>query len=163
MRSLIARFACVSVVVALSGCANAYLDAKQNTAPGGAQEQQLIAANQRLAVAQSKNQSLQDQKLQREREIDRNSRRISALEASVKKQESQLAAALRARKVSQGQHDQLKRELDSLKAGAQQADLDNQGSAFSKKGVDPQKEAQLKALEKRKKELDATLAKLAGG
>ncbi|MFC3337608.1 hypothetical protein [Paracandidimonas soli] len=82
--------------------------------------------------------------------------------SSLKTQEAQLAAALRARKVSKSQHDQLKRELDSLKAGTQQADLDNQGSAFSKKGVDPQKEAQLKALERRKKELEDTLAKLAG-
>lgn len=162
MFPFVTRFASISLVLLLAGCANAYLDAKRNTAPGGAQEQQLIAANQRLAVAQDRNQSLQDQKMQRDREIERNSRRISALESSLKTQEAQLAAALRARKVSKGQHDQLKRELDSLKAGTQQADLDNQGSAFSKKGVDPQKEAQLKALERRKKELEDTLAKLAG-
>ena len=162
MRSFTVRLTCLSLVAMLSGCANAYLDAKRNIAPGGALDNELREANYQLASAKARNDSLQDQKMAREREIERNNRRINALSASVKKQESELTAALNARKVSKGQYDQLKRELDSLKAGTQQADMDNQSSAFSKKSVDPQKEAQLKALEKRKQELEATLAKLAG-
>ncbi|WP_127998884.1 hypothetical protein [Piscinibacter defluvii] len=147
----------------LSGCAaNTYLDAKRNTAAGGQQERDIAAAKTDLATAQAQNTSLQDQKLQREREIERNNKRIRALESDLKKQDAALASALKAKQVSQARYNELKKEMDAVKAETQSVDLQNKGDAFAAPDAkaDAAKEARLKELERRKKELEAALAGL---
>ena len=152
-----------ALALLLSGCAaNTYLDAKRNTAAGGQQERDIATAKADLASAQAQNTSLQDQKLQREREIERNNRRIRALEADLKKQDAALASALKSRKVSQARYNELKKEMDAVKAETQSVDLQNKGDAFAAPDAkaDAAKEARLKELERRKKELEAALAGL---
>ncbi len=147
----------------LSGCAaNTYLDAKRNTAAGGQQERDIAAAKTDLATAQAQNTSLQDQKLQREREIERNNKRIRALESDLKKQDAALAGALKAKQVSQARYNELKKEMDAVKAETQSVDLQNKGDALATPDpkADAAKEARLKELERRKKELEAALAGL---
>lgn len=150
----------------LSGCAaNTYLDAKRNTAPGGQQERDIAAAKTELATAQQQNVSLSDQKLQREREIERNNKRIRAMEVDLRKQDAALASALKSKKVTQARYNELKREMDAVKAEMQSVDLQNKGDAFATPDAkaDAAKEARLKDLERRKKDLETALAALAKG
>jgi hypothetical protein len=150
----------------LSGCAaNTYLDAKRNTAPGGQQERDIAAAKTELATAQQQNVSLSDQKLQREREIERNNRRIRAMEADLRKQDAALASALKSKQVTQARYNELKKEMDAVKAEMQSVDLQNKGDAFGAPDAkaDAAKEARLKDLERRKKDLETALAALAKG
>jgi PBP1b-binding outer membrane lipoprotein LpoB len=150
----------------LSGCAaNTYLDAKRNTAPGGQQERDIAAAKTELTTAQQQNVSLSDQKLQREREIERNNKRIRAMEADLRKQDVALASALKAKQVSQTRYNELKKEMDAVKAEMQSVDLQNKGDAFGAPDAkaDAAKEARLKDLERRKKDLETALAALAKG
>lgn len=150
----------------LSGCAaNTYLDAKRNTAAGGQQERDIAAAKTELTTAQQQNVSLSDQKLQREREIERNNKRIRAMEADLRKQDVALASALKAKQVSQARYNELKKEMDAVKAEMQSVDLQNKGDAFGAPDAkaDAAKEARLKDLERRKKDLETALAALAKG
>lgn len=158
-RTLIAAGAALLV----SGCANTYLDAKRNTAPGGQQERDIAAARTDLATAKSQNVSLSDQKLQRERELERNNKRIRALETDLRAQDAVLASALKSRQLSQTRYNELKREVDSVKAEMQSVDLQNKGDAFGTPDAkaDAAKESRLKDLERRKKELESALAALA--
>lgn len=152
-----------AAVLLLSGCAaSTYLDAKRNTAAGGQQERDIATAKSDLASAQAQNTSLQDQKLQREREIERNNRRIRALESDLRKQDAALASALKSKQVSQARYNELKKEMDAVKAETQSVDLQNKGDAFAAPDAraDAAKEARLKDLERRKKELEAALAGL---
>jgi PBP1b-binding outer membrane lipoprotein LpoB len=154
------------VALLLSGCAaNTYLDAKRNTAPGGQQERDIAAARTELTTAQQQNVSLSDQKLQREREIERNNKRIRAMEADLRKQDVALASALKAKQVSQARYNELKREMDAVKAEMQSVDLQNKGDAFGTPDAkaDAAKEARLKDLERRKRDLENALAALAKG
>lgn len=152
-----------AAVLLLSGCAaNTYLDAKRNTAAGGQQERDIAAAKSDLASAQAQNTSLQDQKLQREREIERNNRRIRALESDLKKQDAALTSALKSKQVSQARYNELKKEMDAVKSETQSVDLQNKGDAMAAPDAkaDAAKEARLKDLERRKKDLEAALAGL---
>lgn len=148
----------------LSGCAT-YMDAKSAVAPGGRIDQQRSAAQGDLQAARSENVRLSDEKLQRERELERNDRRIRAMAADLRRQDQTLAAALKSRKVSQARYTDLKREMDSIRAEMQSVDLQNKGDSF--KPADPKadaaKEQRLRELERRKKELEGALAQLATG
>lgn len=147
----------------LAGCANTYLDAKRNVAPGGQQERDIAAAKTDLAAAQAQNVSLSDQKVQRDREIERNNKRIRAIEADLRKQDAALASALKSKQVSQARYNELKKEMDAVKAEMQSVDLQNKGDAFAtpNAGADAAKEAKLKDLERRKRDLETALAALA--
>ncbi|MBX3604742.1 MAG: hypothetical protein KF788_05710 [Piscinibacter sp.] len=164
--NFLARTWLAAAALLLSGCAaNTYLDAKRNTAAGGQQERDIAAARGELAAAQAQNVSLSDQKLQREREIERNNKRIRAMEADLRKQDAVLASALKAKQVSQARYNELKREMDAVKAEMQSVDLQNKGDAFGAPDpkADAAKEARLKDLERRKKDLENALAALAKG
>ena len=155
-----------AVALLLSGCAaNTYLDAKRNTAPGGQQERDIAAAKTELTTAQQQNVSLSDQKLQREREIERNNKRIRAMEADLRKQDVALASALKSKQVTQARYNELKREMNAVKTEMQSVDLQNKGDALGTPDAkaDAAKEARLKDLERRKKDLETALAALAKG
>ena len=74
-----------------------------------------------------------------------------------------LASALKSRQVSQARYNELKREMDAVKAEMQSVDLQNKGDAFAQPDpkADAAKEARLKELERRKKDLETALAALA--
>jgi len=156
--------AVVAASLLLGGCANnAYLDAKRNTAAGGQQSRDIAAAQTDLQVAKAENISLGDQKLQRQRELERNDRRIRALEGDLRKQDAALAEALKAKRLTSARHAELKREMDTIRAEMQSVDMQNKGDAFAQADpkADAAKEARLRELERRKKELEGALSQLA--
>jgi chromosome segregation ATPase len=149
----------------VGGCAaNTYLEAKANTAAGGQQSRDIQTARTSLESAQTQNVQLQDAKLQRERELDRQDKRIRALEDDLKKQDAALAGALKAKQVTQARYAEIKREMDSIRSEMQSVDMQNLGDKMSRTAdpkADAAKEARLRDLERRKKELEGTLAALA--
>jgi hypothetical protein len=154
-----------ATLVGLAGCANTYLDAKRDTAPGGQQQRDIAAANAEVASAKAQNVTLSDQKLQREREIERNDKRIRALEAELRAQDQALAAALKNKKISQARHAELKRQVETLRQDTQSADLENKGASMAAPDAkaDAAKEARLKDLERRKRDLEAALTAISKG
>jgi chromosome segregation ATPase len=147
----------------LQGC-ETYQDAKRNVAPGGQLQVDTAAAKTDLQRQQTQRTVLEDQKLQRERELERNDKRLRAMEADLAKENKALNDALAAKKVSEQRYQQLKAEMDSIRQEAQQIDLQNKGGALGAPDAkaDAAKEDRLRKLEARKKELETALAQLVG-
>jgi hypothetical protein len=160
--SLRLLFAALTLTGFASGC-ETYIDAKRNTAAGGQLERDTADARRSLAEAKRENVQLQDAKIQRDRELEENERRIRAVEADLRDQDASLAKALQARQVSKGRYDQLKRDLDAIRKETavlgQQNDSDRLSTAPDKK-ADAAKELRLRELERKKKELEAAVAAL---
>ena len=147
----------------LQGC-ETYQDAKRNVAPGGQLQVDTAAARTDLQRQQTQRTVLEDQKLQRERELERNDKRLRAMEDDLAKETKALNDALAAKKVSEQRYKQLKSEMDSIRQEMQQVDLQNKGGALGAPDAkaDAAKEDRLRKLEARKKELETALAQLAG-
>jgi chromosome segregation ATPase len=147
----------------LQGC-ETYQDAKRNVAPGGQLQVDTAAARADLQRQQTQRTVLEDQKLQRERELERNDKRLRAMEAELAKENKALNDALAAKKVSEQRYKQLKAEMDSIRQEMQQVDLQNKASALGPADpkADAAKEQRLRQLEARKKELETALAQLVG-
>jgi chromosome segregation ATPase len=147
----------------LQGC-ETYQDAKRNVAPGGQLQVDTAVARADLQSKQTQRTVLEDQKLQRERELERNDKRLRAMEADLAKENKALNDALAARKVSEQRYKQLKTEMDSIRLEVQQIDLQNKGGALGAPDpkADAAKEDRLRKLEARKKELETALAQLVG-
>jgi predicted nuclease with TOPRIM domain len=160
LHSLRLLLAATALAALASGC-ETYIDAKRNIAPGGQLERDTSEARQNLVDVKRENAELQDAKARRERELEENERRIQALESDMRQQDAALTKALQARQVTKARYDQLKRNMDSIRketaALAQQNDADRLASVSDKK-ADAAKEERLRALEKRKKELETALA-----
>jgi DNA repair exonuclease SbcCD ATPase subunit len=147
----------------LQGC-ETYQDAKRNVAPGGQLQVDTATARADLQRQQTQRTVLEDQKLQRERELERNDKRLRAMEADLAKENKALNDALAAKKVSEQRYKQLKSEMDSIRQEMQQIDLQNKGGAMGAPDAkaDAAKEDSLRKLEARKKELETALAQLVG-
>ncbi|OUM00024.1 hypothetical protein [Variovorax sp. JS1663] len=161
--------ACTLAVLAAlgTGCANnPYLESKRYTATGGQMEQEQNTASAQLASAQATNTRLQSDAARRKAEIDSNAQRIRTLEGELRSQNAQLDEALRARRISQSRHAQLKREIDAIRSEAQNVQLENEGARMSG-ASDPKAEAakreRLQQLEGRKKQLQEALSALRAG
>lgn len=163
MNMKLSTLGCLVGVVLLTGCANnAYLQAKQRTAAGGELDQQEAAAQRTLQDEQRRQADLQARQRSVDAEVARNAQRISQLQGDLRKQDAQLAAALKGRKITRAQHDQVKGQLEGLRADTQRAELENQGSALSRtSGNDAAKQAELAKLEERKRALEKTLSAIA--
>jgi hypothetical protein len=149
------------ISASIAGCT--YIDAKQNIARGGKLETETADARRTLASAKQENVQLQQTKAQRERELERNQQRIQTLETDLRQQDAALASALKSQSLTKARHDQLKRDLDAIRketaAIGQQNDSDRLSGAADAK-ADAAKEARLRDLERRKKELETALAAL---
>ena len=143
----------------LSGCGT-YMEAKQNTRAGGAIDQQKASARVDLTAAQTANIKLQDDKMQREREVERMDKRLRAAQNELDQQNKALNDALRSRQISQARHDQVKRDLDGIKAEMSNMELQNRMDAGTPANPQAQaeKEKKLAALEKRKNDLNAAMS-----
>lgn len=154
----------IGAVLLLGGCeSNPYLEAKRNTAPGGANDQSIATARTDLDSARAQNIDLGDQKGQRERELERTDKRIRAVEADLRRQDDALASALKSNRLTQARYDELKRQTDAIRAETREVDMQNRGSALGP--ADPKanarKEARLRELERRRKILEEALGTLA--
>lgn len=156
--------ALISAALLLGSCeSNPYLEAKRNTAPGGANDQAIAAARADLDSARAQNTDLGDQKVQRERELERTEKRIRAVEADLRRQDGALASALKSNRLTQARYNDLKRQTDAIRAETREVDMQNRGSALGPADpkADAAKEAHLRELERRKKVLEETLSALA--
>lgn len=147
-------------VLLIAGCA--YIEAKRDTAPGGRLDVEQTKAQRDLDEQKQRNATLSDEKLKREREIERDKKRIDAVGAELQQQNDALASALKAKRVSQERYAKLKRELDSIRAEARSAELQNKAAAVGAQDpkADAAKEAKLKDLETRQKKLESELGTL---
>jgi len=84
------------------------------------------------------------------------------VQADLQQHEQALQRALAAKKVSQSRYDELKRELDAVKAESQSVDLQLKSVAFrpADAKADAAKEQRLRDLERRKAELEKQLAQV---
>lgn len=155
------RVVLVLAVGSMSGCAT-YLDAKLDTAPGGRNDRDRAAAAKDLQEQRKLNDTLQDEKLRLDRDIQRNQRAIQAQLQSIQSLDGQLSDALNKGQVSRQQHAQLKRQLDALQSETRQLDLANKSSALAPPDpkAEAEKQAKLRELEKRKKDLEAALQQM---
>ncbi|MFZ3119615.1 MAG: hypothetical protein WA159_15010 [Variovorax sp.] len=147
-----------------AGCANnAYLESKRYTAAGGQMERDTSNANAQFASAQVANAQLQTTVARQDAEIAENARRIKTLNAELQTQHARLTAALKSKRLTQARHDQLKRELDGIRADSQSVELENDRARMAKT-QDPKaeeaKRQKLKDLETRKKQLETQLGAL---
>ncbi|MES2687310.1 MAG: hypothetical protein V4706_10840 [Pseudomonadota bacterium] len=150
-----------AMMVMLTGCGT-YMEAKENTRAGGGIDQAKAAARSDLVAAKTQNTMLQDDKIQRDRELERMGKRIQSTQAQLDKQSVALNDALRARKITQTRHDQFKRDLNGIQAEMANMDLQNKMDAGTPANPQAQseKERKLAALEKRKADLEAAMAGL---
>jgi DNA repair exonuclease SbcCD ATPase subunit len=157
----IRSFVCLFFAVLLiAGCA--YIEAKRDIAPGGRLDVEQTKAQRDLDEQKQRNATLSDEKLKREREIERDRKRISAVETELQQQDDALTGALKAKRVSQERYAKLKRELDSVRAEARSAELQNKAAAVGAQDpkADAAREAKLRDLETRKKKLESELGNL---
>lgn len=156
---VVAPGALLAALVLLGGCA-AYLGAGERTRQT---EQKTTEEKRGLETEKTRRTELEDRNLQLERENKRVNDRIAATQVELKRQDTLLAAALKDRKVSQARWRELKTELESIKAEAQNLELQAKGDAVGKPDPASQaaKEKRLKDLEERKSKLEATLQQLA--
>lgn len=157
--------AALLTALAAAGCANnPYLQSKEYTSEGGQMATDTAAAAGRLDTAQRTNVSLNQQARDQDAQIKADQARIDDLQSTLDRQQKALADALSKRKLTQARYDQLKKQVDDLRAETRAADMQNKSRAMAKPGTaaDPEQQARLRQLEKRRADLEAALAKLAG-
>ncbi|MFD2265042.1 hypothetical protein ACFSM5_19210 [Lacibacterium aquatile] len=147
--------------LAVAGCST-YMNQRADLAAGGPQ-QRVAQAQSNYNAAVATNQNLEDQRLQIERDIERNEKRISAAQADLKQTNAQLADARAKKKVSEQQYARLKSESDKLNGDLATLDLQVQNDRASGSPELAAKEARLKELERRKAELDKAIKLALGG
>lgn len=149
---------------AVSGCAavEAHSRAGEYVKAGGVGDQQKSAAQVDLQRARTDNLLLQEEKVRRERELQDTENRLRTMETEVARQEKLLADAVGARQLTQQRSAELKRELDAIRSEIRQLDLQNKSAAIGKPDpvADKAKQERLRALEARKRALEASLAQL---
>jgi len=152
---------CVLTGVLASGCGT-YMEAKSNIAPGGQLNRDIVSARTDLAVAKRQQADLRDAKLQRDREIERTEKRIHAVQTELARYDADLSSALQTQRLTRARHDDLKRQLSSIRAEV--AALELQNGSDRMQAPDPkaqaEKETRLVALEQRRRDLEASITAL---
>lgn len=111
------RAATAALALSLTGCAT-YMDARANVALGGKLDQQKSVAARDLNAAQTEHARLQALRAQQDIQLGKLDEQVLALQRDQKVQEARLAEALRMRKITKAKHDQLSKEIQSVKADA---------------------------------------------
>lgn len=146
----------------LGGCAT-YIEARDNVAPGGKLDQQRAAAARDLDAAQAQRAAMQQQRAQREAQLARMDDQLRRLQAEQKAHQQQLAQALRARRMTSAQHEQLSKELQSVKAQAEALQMKIGNVRLQPGGTAAEGGDELQAVQKRHAELSKLLAQLMSG
>ena len=150
-----------ALALVLSGCAT-YQEAGRYVAPGGKGDQEIADNKRNLERERAQNTALQDEKLQREREVKRMDDRLRAMRADLGRQDQALAALRRDRKLTEQRYSALKKEMDAVRSETQQLDLQHQGDLGAASSAETAaKQKRLQALEARKQALEASLAQVA--
>ena len=147
-----AVFALVAVLLC-SGCAT-YLEARRNTAPGGAQEVAIGQATVMLAGEAGRRAVLQDRAAEQQALLQAQSERMARLEGELADVERALDGVRAAGRVSRTRAAELQKQLAALRAAARSVEPSAAAAA------DPDRLARLAELESRKATLEAELARL---
>ena len=145
-----------ALALTLGGCAS-YLDAKAEVRDIGVRE---YAARQQLQAAQQRNQNLQDELSGLERDVDRNQRKLAALETSLDKVIQDLAAAQRGKKISEAEAAKIRAELDRLNRERSDLDFALSADRASGKTDNAAREREVADLERRKAQLEQALGRM---
>lgn len=152
-----ARFTAVLVIAGAAGGGCTYLDAKSDLRNLQAQE---AASKANLQAEQTKNQSLQDQQLQIQRDSERMEQRLKSAKDDLVKSKAQLAEAQKNNKLSKAQADNLNNQVAALNRDISSLNLNVQAGSVSGQ-EDPaevqKKEQQVRDLEKRKVDLERAI------
>ena len=151
------RLVAVLIISGAAGGGCTYLDAKSDLRNLQAQE---AAAKANLQAEQTKNQSLQDQQLQIQRDSDRMEQRLKAAKDELAKSQAQVAEAQKNNKLSKAQADNLNNQVAALNRDISSLNLNVQAGNVSGQ-EDPaevkKKEQQVRDLEKRKADLEKAI------
>ena len=152
-----ARLTAVLVIAGAAGSGCTYLDAKADLKNLQAQE---AAAKANLQAEQTKNQSLQDQQLQIQRDSERMEQRLKAAKDELAKSKAQLAEAQKNNQLSKAKADDLNNQVAALNRDISSMNLNVQAASVSGE-EDPaevkKKEQQIRDLEKRKADLEKAI------
>lgn len=119
-------------------------------------------ANAALQAAKTQNQDLQDQNLQLQREIDRNSRRIEAAQSGLDQVSAELEAARRRKAVSEAEYKRLKAQVAAADSELASVNMQLDAGRVGANVDVAAKEREIDALEKKKSELEKAVGMAAG-
>lgn len=143
----------LAAMLLCSGCAT-YLDALQNTAPGGAQAIAIGRAAATLDAEAERRAALERQATEQQALLQAQAQRLAALEAELHEVERRLEAVGTARRLGHERATRLQRQLAELRAAARSFD------AAPATPADPARLARLAELETRKATLETELTRL---
>ncbi len=151
---------------ALSGCESiaAYNQVGENNKRGGKYDRDVAEAKRRQMEESAKKSALEDEKMQKEREVERVNKRIQTQQTDSAQADADLKAALDAKRITKANYDKLKQQQGDIQrelGGIQLKAATERG-----KPADPAataaKEKQLDALKARQKTLEADMARAMG-
>lgn len=143
----------LAAVLLCSGCAT-YLEARQNTAPGGAQETAIGQAAATLSAEAGHRTALERQATEQRALLQAQTERIARLEGELAEVERALDGVRAAGRVIRTRAAELQKQLAALRAAARSVEAPAAAAA------DPERLARLAELETRKATLEAELARL---
>lgn len=151
------RLAAALLLTSILGPACTYIEERRDLMSGGPQRRE-AAAQTELDAERQRAAGLAAQKSQRERELDEVNGRLARAQAALDDQNRRLAAALKARQISQAKHDELKRSIDGLKSDASELRARNDADRVRRNGpTDAEKLKKLQELEQRRRDLETAL------
>ncbi|MBK8175045.1 MAG: hypothetical protein IPK66_07205 [Rhodospirillales bacterium] len=142
------------VTLALAGCT--YLDQRNDLYSGGPARRE-AAANAELQAAKTQQQDLQDQNLQLEREIERNTKRIDAAQSDLDRVTAELEAARKRKSVSDAEYRRLKADVAKTNQDLASVNMELKAGELTGNVDVAAKERQIDALEKKKASLEKAL------
>ena len=147
----------------LCGCASVdtFREADAASRPGGSLDRQKAAERDAQAAERARQRQLQAAQTEAAVEVQRMDTRIAAAQEQNRQQDAALADALRLRRISREQHDALKREHDAVRSELAELDLQHKNDQFKRRDdaqAQQRKEAKLKALQQRERDLKDRLA-----
>lgn len=156
-RTAAIRLVGAMVVVAAGVSSCTYLQQREDLMSGGPQQRE-AAANAALESARTENQNLHDEDVRLQREIERNNRRIEAAQSDLTKLSSELDQAKARQAISEAQYRRLKSQIANTNADLNALDMQQKADAVTGNDQSAAREQQLRALEKKKAELEKALA-----
>lgn len=153
----VARLAATLLLAGTLGSACTYMEERRDLMSGGPQRRE-AAAQSELDAERQRATGLAAQRSQRERELDEVNGRLTRAQALLNDQNRRLAAALKARRISQAKHDELKRSMATLKSDAGELRARNDADRVRRDGpTDAEKLKRLQELEQRGRDLESAL------
>lgn len=155
----IAVLASLLPVLLTAGCAT-YIEARNNVAPGGLIDQQKAAASRELDTAQAQRAALQQRRAEQEAQLARMDDQLRRLQSEQRVQQQQLSKALQARRISQARHDELRKEIESVKAQTADLQMKVANARLEPAGTAQASGPELQAVQKRHAELSKLVTQL---